>query len=149
METVYNLSEKGICERDKDMEILKIYVNIIETNEVVSENATVRMLLFDGYCVGKYFNGTILSGGVDTQMISEDKTILSARYMLAGYDSKNVPCRLFIENNAEAEEGITYTRPKIYTDSSDLKWLETEELIGRIAEEDGKLVIIIDKADSV
>ena len=130
------------------MEVLKIYVNITEMNEVVSENTTVRMLLFDGYCVGAFFNGTILNGGVDTQMTGADgRTALSARYMLQGHDSKNNSCRLFIENNAETGDGTTYTRPKIVTDSSELKWLEREELIGRIADEDGKLVIIIDKAD--
>ena len=131
------------------MEILKVYVNITETNEVISENTIVRMILFDGYCTGEFFNGTILNGGVDTQMTSADqRTTLSARYMLQGHDNKNNPCRLFIENNAEAGEGITYTRPKIYTDSSDLKWMEKAELIGRIADEEGKLVIIIDKADN-
>lgn len=130
------------------MEVLKIYVNITEMNEVVSGNTTVRMLLFDGYCVGSFFNGTILNGGVDTQMTGADgRTLLSARYMLEGRDSKNNSCRLFIENNAETGVGTTYTRPKIVTDSSELKWLEREELIGRIADEDGKLVIIIDTAN--
>lgn len=130
------------------MEVLKIYVNITEMNEVVSENTTVRMLLFDGYCAGAFFNGTILNGGVDTQMTGADgRTLLSARYMLQGRDTKNNSCRLFIENNAETGNGTTYTRPKIITDSSELKWLEKEELVGRIADEDGKLVIIIDTAD--
>ncbi len=94
------------------------------------------------------FSVEILNGGVDTQLIGADRrAVLSARYMLQGRDSKNNSCRLFIENNAETGEGITYTRPKIVTDSSDLKWLEKEDLIGRIADEDGKLVIMIDKAD--
>ena len=53
------------------MEILRIYINITETNEVISENTTVRMILFDGNCTGDFFNGTILNGGVDTQLISK------------------------------------------------------------------------------
>lgn len=126
------------------MEIMKIYVNILETNELVSESATVRMLLFDGYCTGDFFNGTILNGGVDTQLVNSDgRTTLSARYMLKGYDRKDNPCHLFIENNAETENEITFTSPRIYTDSCELKWLEKEELTGRITNEDGKLVILI------
>lgn len=130
------------------VEILKIYVEIKEANEVVSENVTVRMLLFDGYCTGKYFNGNILNGGVDTQMFNTDnKGTLSARYMLKGYDSENKPCRLFIENNAETGNGDAYTSPKIFTDSKSLKWLEQEELVGRIENEEGKIVIIIEGRD--
>lgn len=126
------------------MEILKIHINITETNEVISENTTVRMILFDGNCTGDFFNGTILNGGVDTQLISKkNHTTLSARYMLKGYDNKNKPCHLFIENNAESETDITYTKPKIYTDSENLKWLEREELTGILEHPDGKLVIRI------
>lgn len=144
----------------EETEILRIYVNIREVNELVSENATVRMLLFDGYCTGRFFNGKILNGGVDTQLIrGKEKAVLSARYMLQGRDGRNECCRLFIENNSVntavkdgksgegAEEGAVFTRPKIYTDSSALKWLEKEELLGRVGEEDGRLVIIIRKAD--
>lgn len=130
-------------------EILKIYVEIKETNEVVSENVTVRMLLFSGYCKGEYFNGTILNGGVDTQVINTgNKGTLSARYMLEGYDSENKPCRIFIENNAETGDGAPYTNPKIFTDSKNLNWLEQEELVGRIENEEGKIVIIIERRDN-
>lgn len=128
----------------QNMEILKIYVNILETNEVKSEEAIIRMLLFDGYCKSEYFNGVILNGGVDTQIINPDGTIsLSARYMLKGHDNKNMPCHIFIENNATAENNVTYTKPKIYTDSKNLKWLEKKNLIGTIGNEDGKLLICI------
>lgn len=129
------------------MELLKIYVNIIETHEFESENIAVKMILFDGYCSGRFFNGTILNGGVDTQLTGADgRTQLSARYMLQGLDSERKPCRLFIENNAKGGDGTTYTKPKIYTDSSDLKWMEEEALTGRIADENGQLVIIIESA---
>ncbi len=36
------------------MEILRIHINITETNEVISENTTIRMILFDGYCTGDF-----------------------------------------------------------------------------------------------
>lgn len=126
------------------MEILRIYINITETNELISENVTVRMILFDGFCTGEFFNGVIMAGGADTQLIKPDNIVtLSARYMLKGTDRKNNPCHIFIENNAEAENGVTYTKPVIFTDSKDLKWLEHKELEGRIENEEGKLVIII------
>lgn len=81
---------------------------------------------------------------MDTQLISkENHTTLSARYMLNGHDNKDKPCRLFIENNVESETDITYTQPKIYTDSENLKWLEQEKLVGRLEHRDGKLVIHI------
>ncbi len=132
------------------MDLLKIYVNILETNEVISENYTIRMLLFNGYCEGDYFNGTILNGGVDTQFIKADNTIttLSARYMLKGYDNKNMPCHIFIENSATIENEATYTKPKIFTDSKNLKWLEQEKLIGTIENENGKILIIIKKNEN-
>ncbi|MDE7018776.1 MAG: DUF3237 domain-containing protein [Lachnospiraceae bacterium] len=129
------------------MEVLRLYIHILETNEAVCGDATVRMVLFDGYCEGAFFNGTILKGGVDTQIIGPgQRTSLSARYMLEGRDCRNEPCRLFVENNAESENGrIINTEPTIFTDSKDLKWLEREKLSGRIIEEEGKLVIIIEK----
>lgn len=129
------------------MDILKIHINITETHELISEDATVRMILFDGFCEGSYFNGKILSGGVDTQIIDKNKGTLSARYMLKGFDSQNQPCGMFIENNGAFSSGETLTHPKIYTDSKNLKWLESANLIGRILNENDKLVILISTAE--
>ena len=126
------------------MEIFRIHINITGSNKVISEDTTVQMLLFDGFCTGEFFNGTILNGGVDTQLISREGHItLSARYMLRGHDNRNRPCSLFIENNAEGEDDITYTKPKIYTDSEHLKWLEQEQLTGRLENKNGSLVSVI------
>ena len=128
------------------MEILKVYVNITATHEVVSENVTKRMVLFDGYAEGEYFKGTILSGAVDTQTIDTNgKTELSARYILKGFDNTNTPCHIYIDNNAESDS--SYTVPHIVTDSEALKWLENEKLTGRIENSEGHLVIVIGKLD--
>lgn len=124
------------------MELLRLYINVTGCNEVISDDVTVRMILFDGHCESDYFNGTILPGGVDTQLINADGMgTLSARYMLEGHDADNVPCFLYIENNAVI--GEKFTRPVIYTDSKALKWLEKENLVGRIENQDGQLVILI------
>ena len=73
------------------MEILKIHINITEINEVVSKEVTAKMILFDGFCEGDFFNGTILNGGVDTQMIrANENGTLSARYILKGHDNKTI-----------------------------------------------------------
>lgn len=124
------------------MELLKLYINILGMNELISHDCTVRMILFNGRCEGKYFNGTILPGGVDTQLIREGASgTLSARYMLEGYDSEGQLCHIYIENNAD--HGSPDTCPILHTDSPALKWLETETLAGRIENPDGQLVITI------
>ena len=130
------------------MEILRLYINLTEINEVVSAPVTAKMLLFNGECKGEYFNGTIMNGGVDTQMIYTDGTgTLSARYIVEGHDYKGNTCRLFIDNNAKIGESENATVPKIITDSQELKWLESANLVGRIENEDGQLIIVIEKVE--
>lgn len=122
--------------------LLKIYVHLTEINEINMEKLTIRMMLFDGYCEGPYFQGTILPGGVDTQTIYSDGTgHLSARYMLKGTDNTNHDCCIYIENTAVI--GSKWTKPRIFTDSENLKWIEQASLKGSIENENGKLVINI------
>ena len=127
------------------MELMRIYINLIDTLTVKSENTTINMILFDGYCDSDTFQGTILPGGVDTQKIAPDGSgLLSARYILQGKDPEGNPCHLFIENTATIQDGIIgITQPKIYTDSLSLKWLEKEPLYGRILTEGEQLIIAI------
>ena len=128
------------------MEILRLYINLTEINEVVSDSRTAKMLLFNGTCKSDIFNGTILNGGVDTQIIEADGTgTLSARYIVEGQDSKGNACRLFIENNAKLGADQIITSPKIVTDSKELKWLETAKLVGRI-EHGEQLTIVISQS---
>ena len=130
------------------MEVLRLYINLTEINEVKSDTVIAKMLLFNGECKGEYFNGTIMNGGVDTQMIYADGTgTLSARYIIEGRDCKGNTCRLFIENNAKIGEGSNTTVPKIITDSQELKWLESVDLVGRIENENGQLMILIEKVE--
>lgn len=101
------------------------------------------MVLFGGYCDEKLFQGKILDGGVDTQII-DGSTTLSARYMLQGRDESGAECKIFIENNAvfHQEEDIA-TTPYIITDSENLKWLERARLQGELRHDENGLVIAI------
>lgn len=131
------------------MEILRLYINLTEINEVVSDSRTAKMLLFNGTCKSDIFNGTILNGGVDTQIIEADGTgTLSARYIVEGHDCKGNACRLFIENNAKIGTEDASTHPMIITDSQELKWLENANLVGHIVHEDGQLMIVIEKIEN-
>ena len=124
-------------------DIMRLYINLTEINEVVSDSVTAKMLLFDGTCESDIFNGTILHGGVDTQMVYPDGSgTLSARYIVEGTDSKGNQCRLFIENNAKLGSDQIVTDPQIITDSKELKWLENANLVGRI-EHGEQLTIVI------
>lgn len=65
---------------------------------------TVIMIPFTGSVTGKYFEGRVLSGGVDTQIIGKHgRHTLSARYMLEGKDYKGNSCKIFIENNGNID----------------------------------------------
>lgn len=124
-------------------EILRLHINVTEVVEVKGFAGTGRLVLFDGWVEGKYFNGKIANGGVDTQKEIKDPPAgtLSARYIVTGKDSEGKDCKLFIENNGSFSE--EYTNPKIYTDSENLRWMESACLKGKITNVDGELVILI------
>ncbi len=90
---------------------------------------TVVMIPFTGSVTGKYFEGKVCSGGVDTQIIGKygDRHTLSARYMLEGKDYKGENCKIFIENNGDMKKKrkdvLFRTYPQIITDSEALNFL--------------------------
>lgn len=55
------------------MKIMTINVNITGMQRVSTSEKTVTQVLFDGTAEGEYFNGTILPGGVDTQINVPEK----------------------------------------------------------------------------
>lgn len=129
-------------------EILRVHINVTEVVEVKGFEGIGRLVLFDGWAEGKYFNGKIANGGVDTQkeFNNQKKGTLSARYIINGTDFVGNNCSLFIENNGSFEEN--YTSPKIYTNSEKLHWMETTHLKGQITNINGELIILIFKTDS-
>ena len=52
--------------------------------------------------------------------------------MLEGIDCTGKQCCLFIENNGEEAGGQIVTKPRIYTDSESLSWMEGAALCGTV-----------------
>ena len=126
-------------------EVMIVHVKVSENiSYLKGKEMDVCMLPFTGTVEGPYFNGKVLDGGVDTQMIYHDGRFqLSARYMLEGTDYKGNPCRVFIENNGKAMDQCV---PSIVTDSSELQFLSEQELFSKvIATQDSVTVFIYKK----
>jgi len=118
-------------------EILTIHVKIGKTSELRNNDGdSVIMILFTGHATGKYFEGIVLDGGVDTQIIGKhgDRHTLSARYILQGRDHTDQPCEIYIENNGnfnkDTKDVLFRTYPKIITNSQALSFLNHALLVG-------------------
>lgn len=110
----------------QDELLMKIRVRCEEPVSVTGANRKIVMIPFTGEAAGDLFNGQVIGTGVDTQKIDkDDRTFLSARYMLEGQDAEGNPCRVFVENQGNWETGF---RPTIVTDSPLLAGWETAEL---------------------
>lgn len=118
-------------------EVFTVHVEIDQALQLNNEDGdSVVMISFGGQVTGKYFKGTVLDGGVDTQVIGKfgDRHTLSARYMLEGTDYTGECCKIYIENNGNvntAQKDIMFrTDPVIITNSKALSFLNKEVLIG-------------------
>lgn len=108
---------------------MTINVTTYGSQMLEGQNSKVVMIPFSAEATGKYFNGKTIGNGVDTQMTTKYGFSLSARYMLEGTDSVGRKCRLFIENNGTSLDNC---KPKIYTDSEELAFLENAELAAKV-----------------
>ena len=125
-------------------EIMVVHVTVKgnEVNAFTSEAGGVVMIPFDATIDGKYFNGTVLPGGIDTQVIGPKGTshTLSARYMAKGTDYTGEECFVYIENNGvicnDVEGGYMRTTPKFVTNSKALDFLNKQLFVGK-GEPDG------------
>lgn len=125
--------------------IMTINVTTYEAQVLEGRDSRVVMIPFGAEVTGKYFNGKTVANGVDTQITTKNGFSLSARYMLEGTDCNGKKCRLFIENNGTSLDDC---RPKIYTDSEALAFLENAELAAKVAcIENGVSVSIICNSD--
>jgi len=125
-------------------EIMVVHVTVKgnEVNAFTGEAGGVVMIPFDATIDGKYFNGTVLPGGIDTQVIGPKGTshTLSARYMAKGTDYTGEECFVYIENNGvicnDVEGGYMRTTPKFVTNSKALDFLNKQLFVGK-GEPDG------------
>ena len=129
-------------------EIMVVHVSIKgnEVNAFTSEAGGVVMIPFDATIDGKYFNGTVLPGGIDTQVFGPKGTshTLSARYMATGKDYTGEDCFVYIENNGvicndapwATNGGYMRTTPKFVTNSKALDFLNKQLFVGK-GEPDG------------
>ena len=118
-------------------EMFTVHVKIEKTIVLDSIDAdSVVMISFTGHVTGEYFQGEVLEGGVDTQVISKsgDRHNLSARYMLQGKDYTGEVCQIYIENNGDAhkkwKDALFRTYPKIITNSKALSFLNEDLFVG-------------------
>ena len=108
--------------------IMTINVTTYEAHILNGKSSRVVMIPFSAQAEGEYFCGKTVADGVDTQLTTRDGFSLSARYMLEGTDRSGNKCRVFIENNGTSLDNC---RPKIYTDSKELAFLESAALMAK------------------
>ncbi len=108
---------------------MTINVTTYDAQMLEGQYLRVVMIPFSAEAMGKYFNGKTVANGIDTQITTKGGFSLSARYILEGADHSGKKCRLFIENNGTSLENC---KPKIYTDSEELAFLENAELTAKV-----------------
>ncbi|MDQ0192079.1 DUF3237 domain-containing protein [Paenibacillus wynnii] len=118
-------------------EMFTVHVKIEKTIELQSNDGdSVVMISFTGHVTGQYFQGEVLEGGVDTQVIGKygDRHTLSARYMLRGKDYTGEVCQIYIENNGDVQKKLKdtlfRTNPKLITNSKALSFLNEDLFVG-------------------
>lgn len=125
-------------------DILDIQIVFEKTVQIETEEKAVKLIYFSGSCETEYFSGTVLQGGIDTQILTGSGGTVSARYVLEGTDAAGIPCRIFVENEGVLNEaGEMRTKPKFVTDSHELSWLNNSELKCRFFMEDSKFHVIM------
>ncbi len=134
-------------------EVLTVHVEIGKTVNLRNiDGDSVVMISFAGHASGKYFEGSILEGAVDTQVIGRcgDRHSLSARYMLQGTDYTGQVCEIYIENNGDMlqkpENALFRTSPRIITNSQALEHLNGAVLVGEGLQTDTGIDIKIYRA---
>ena len=105
--------------------IITIKVKTYEAKTLEGQDTKVVMIPFSAEASGEYFTGKTVADGVDTQITADGKFSLSASYMLEGIDRSGMECRMFRENNGTSLDNC---KPKIYTDSKALSFLESADL---------------------
>jgi hypothetical protein len=136
-----------------DKVIFEVHVEIDdrEVSMLKGPAGEAVMIPFSGTVTGELFNGKVLPGGVDTQIVNQNGVRhMSARYMLEGTDRDGEPCRIYIDNNGWFESfSLPFrTIPTFYTDSKKLApYLHSNRFRGEGHLVDGKTVIRMFEVD--
>lgn len=101
---------------------------------VEGSTCTVDMQYFTGRAEGDVISGDILSGASDVKKTYKDGKIEHCqRYYIKGQDSAGKDCQIFIQDLSTEDDGKTIiTKPVIFTNSEDLKWIEEADIEGKI-----------------
>ncbi len=131
---------------DKLMMEVFVEINQEERSQLDGPAGSIIMIPFTGSVKSEIFNGDLLPGGVDTQLVDVNGVKhMSARYMAEGTDNTGAACKIYIENNAffnlDAPKPFK-TIPTFYTDSKTLApYLHSNKFRGEGVRGDEGLVI--------
>ncbi len=129
-----------------DKLIMEVFVDIDGRMQLSGPSGTINMITFTGTVSGEVFNGKLLPGGVDTQLIDINSIKhMSARYMMEGRDYTGEECKIYVENNGffhvDAPKPFK-TIPTFYTDSKTLApYLQSNKFRGEGHRDENGLVI--------
>lgn len=114
--------------------VIEVSVVVDSCNRLEDSDVLVQQVGFHGTFWSIAGSGTILPGGVDTQVKLEDGPMtLSARYMMEGTDEAGNTFLIYVENNATMDApGDNCTHPQVLTNCEKLKYLETADLMGEL-----------------
>jgi hypothetical protein len=110
--------------QDKLIFEVTVEIDPAQISQLKGPAGEVIMIPFSGTVKGELFNGRVLPGGVDTQIVNQNGVRhMSARYMLEGVDKNGEQCRIYIDNNGWFPIEMTMpfkTIPTFFTDSKAL-----------------------------
>jgi hypothetical protein len=109
---------------DKLIFQVAVEIDPTQVSQLNGPAGEVLMIPFNGTVEGELFNGRVLPGGVDTQIVDQNGVRhMSARYMLEGVDKNGEKCRIYVDNNGwfSGEMAMPFkTIPTFFTDSKAL-----------------------------
>lgn len=126
-------------------DIFDIEISFRDYAELKTGENTVKIISFGGKCTGSFFEGEILPGGTDVQVLKKDGTgTVSARYIMQGADDSGRLCKVYIENEGIIDKaGKMLTTPKVFTDCEELMRVLNVELHCRFETREEKFHVII------
>lgn len=120
-------------------EVFTIYMQNTEKYTVNGSTCDVEMQYFDAEADGEYFQGGLIrqnESSIVTKKYKDGNTVSCGRYILKGKDKEGKDCTVFIEDNSiEYTADRIITKPTIITDNSELSFLQTADIQGRIEDE--------------